>query len=215
MSGGTCILLESDDAVINDITYSLKLIDLEVLVAESLEDAKDLLEEQRPELIIVRGHVVGDSDAGFRLADEVRSHPQFSTVPVMLLCAEGEHDSLDELPESFVAELKLPVEFPTFTKNVRAILQELEESPLEPVAENQQDTSHWRDRNEGGATSLPSVFNPLDKRMMVAYGVQFTVLEQLRNDEEFQQAKLGEIPEILAAVTEQVCRDLDVKKLMG
>ncbi len=215
MSRGTCILLESDEAVINDISYSLKLIDLEVMVVASLDEAKDLLEEERPELVLVRGHVLGDSEAGFRLADEVRGHPDFSTVPVMLLRAEGEYEELSELPESFVAELKLPVEFPTFTKQARALLEELERNPLEPASQTNAATSHWNANGASRDSVESSQLKPLDKRMVIAYGVQLTVLEALRQDSDFSTAKLAEIPEVLARVTEEVCHNLDVKKLMS
>ncbi len=220
--GETCLLFGCDASTESDIIASMKLIEMDVLRAESIEEAKRAMLEMKPKLVFARCDVSGDSNPAVELSKNVKSHVDLQTTPIVLLHEKDEPGY--EKTNIFEASLKLPVEFPTFTQQVRKLIEHFEKHPPEPreipdedlasVASHQQQKAEAicevesSDRERGGSMT------PLDKRMVVAYGIQMRLLEVLRSDMRFQNAGLETLPEVVAEVTAEVCREFNVSELI-
>lgn len=115
------LLLDSDDNVVKDVTYSLRLVKLDVEVVSTVLDAKKSVVREKPGLVLARHHLPGEQNAAHRLAAELSEHPDYAELTVV-----GLYDAPAEIPpekpapyfEAFV----LPVEFPVFTRKVEELL---------------------------------------------------------------------------------------------
>ncbi|MCB0353771.1 MAG: hypothetical protein KDD64_09610 [Bdellovibrionales bacterium] len=136
---GYCLLLEADRSIVRDVQTSLKLIDLDVKVAKSVDAAKGIvLDGEPPRLVFVRPALPDDEQAGVKLAQNIKIHPLLRSCPVVLLRHKEEMAHLNSLPKNFDAELFLPVAFPSFTKEVRSLIEHFRENPIPQATEAEQ-----------------------------------------------------------------------------
>ena len=93
-----------------------------------------------------------------------------------------------------------------------------------PTTANQENPSGASEElEERNSTSMESVENIteetaeklLDRRMIVAYGIQLAVMRKLESDERFKAAKLENLPELLAVLTAEICEEYDFDKLLS
>ncbi|MDC0357636.1 hypothetical protein OAO01_02390 [Oligoflexia bacterium] len=205
---GACLLLECDEQVISDVRTSMSLIKMPVRLAHSVEEAKKVLLEKHPTIVLARLCTQEDDRAGVRLAQDLAAHPELRRVPVLALCQPNEIDLFADDLELFFGQILLPVEFPTFTKCVQEYLDILESGEVSPVANLAESIEQGPGEPVASADRKGAV--ALEKRMVVAYSIQLAVLEALRDSQAFAEGSPEQIPQIVADMTKQICLKYDM-----
>ena len=60
-----------------------------------------------------------------------------------------------------------------------------------------------------------SAIKLVDRRMIVAYGIQLAVIRELKSDEEFLHVSIEDLPQRVAEVTRKVCEEYNFQELLG
>ena len=121
-----CLLLDSDSAYASDIADSLQLLKYKVLHVSDLELAQKELEQNPPKLILARVNPENTPGLGVEFAQVVFDHPIRKEVPLIGLHRTGEVDTFQDETHKFYRLIKLPVEFPKFTRQVQKVLDDFE-----------------------------------------------------------------------------------------
>lgn len=200
-------LVDSDPQVINDVTCSLRLVNVPLASATSVDDAKRLLAEVKPNLILVRPTIQGDKQAGARVIEYISLQDELKAIPLVALVTHNERHHIERVRSMCTGELLLPVEFPTFTQQVMSFIAggktggRKEAKPAQVALASENGESRAAQPAAVSSAATPTS----DARLVSAYAIQLAVLEQLKSNESFQRASLGEVPKIVAEVTNQVC----------
>lgn len=202
----TILLVGSDEDVIKDVHTSLSLVNMPLVVARTLQDARRYLERATPRLILCRVHLRTQEKGGLQFARFVAQDHEFRHIPRVLLAKKPELEALSAEMDFFYGHLLLPVVFPVFTQQVQALLQKLtvqssyEEAPqpVKPPARNQFDPN-----------SDPNY------KFKIVQEIQTAVMNSLKASEVFYSARPDEIPDMLAQVTNELCTRYSVVKGQG
>lgn len=197
-SGQAILVLETDAEVISDIQHSLRLLHIPVHVERSVSDAKRVMLEHRPCLVITRYHVTGEAEAGLKLARGVSAHETLRRIPLVLLLTAEESQTLNIPPGLFRGMLTLPVVFPHFTQHVQDLISQV-------IVE----------ARKAGPAAIPAeashVSDPRD-RMAAVYKLQYEIIERLRGLPEFQGADPTEVRSLYFRAAQEVCSGHIAKK---
>ncbi|MCI5064426.1 hypothetical protein MRY87_01730 [bacterium] len=258
LEGKGCVVLASDAETIGDIKTSLSLLKMSVRGGTTVPAAKaELLNDPAPVIILVEEDLRGKTGAGRELAESLQGHPTLSGVPVCRLVTDLEGLAEEAL---FATAFKVPVEFPTFTREVKKFLLEggavsapsdsapsdsasavavsevpsgqlTEEAqpeasapvtPTEPeevvppfqesavVASGISGEKRSEESSEKGAVG----HRLLNRRLLVAYGIQLAVLDALERDSEFLSASLEELPGLVTQATERIAQEFDLSEVL-
>ncbi|MCB0319492.1 MAG: hypothetical protein KDD60_01120, partial [Bdellovibrionales bacterium] len=221
--GKSCVVCVHDKDSLTDIQHSLKMLKLSVRGATDLVHARaELISGEEPALILVEGDAE-DRDGVIRdFVRSVKSHPSLYRAPVCLMVQveEGEKESAPSLAQVSApvdGVLHLPVEFPNFSREVRRMLEQyvppvgavangdgsekVVPAPLQEVAPKvgagvkvEAPLGGQSVKTNGVSNVTSQVARLLDRRLVVAYGLQLAILEQLERDERFLRAEADEIP---------------------
>ena len=216
------LLMESERAVIKDLTCSLRLIDLPVQEVGSVLEAKSCVRSNKPALVLARPVVGSDSQAGITLARELSADRELQSIPVVLLCTPSEKSLIENDLNLFDAEVILPVEFPAVTYQIQDLLKRFAAGknaaaePLNktaPVDTVEQVTRAGLVLNGTIAeVAIPRLTPEQERNLHVAYRIQLAVLDELRRSRFFGKIDPEKVPNVVAAVTKSVCHYFDQEK---
>ena len=88
MTNPLILVVEDDLALLEGVAELLKLSDYRVLMATNGQEALDLLDEQRPDLIV--SDIMMPEMDGYAFHKAVRQRPEMFTIPFIFLTARGE-----------------------------------------------------------------------------------------------------------------------------
>jgi len=119
---GALILLVEDDPANMLLTRTvLEDAGHRILAASTLPDARELLEVERPDLVITDVEVVGES--GLELARDVREDPRLQDVPVVALTAHAMPGMADQVYDAGCSDyITKPVDITQLLRRVNANL---------------------------------------------------------------------------------------------
>ena len=200
---GSILLLESDANTAADIVASISLLDLPVDVSASVAEAKSLLMDRQPLVVLARARVQGDAEAAKRLALEVSRLPSDSRPPVILAATESERHQLASELDQFAGQLKIPVEFPIFTQHVQQLLEELVWSVGGAIGIAAPEVSV--------ASGIPQASIDLERpatRLELLYQVQLEVLKRLTQAGEVDKSEVHGFERRIADETSKVCAEI-------
>jgi CheY-like chemotaxis protein len=80
---GTVLVVDGDEAMLNELTYKLRMSAYSVIGAINIEEALASLKIARPDIMIGAAEFTG-GDLGFTLFEVVRSLPNCATLPIFL-----------------------------------------------------------------------------------------------------------------------------------
>lgn len=208
MSGtavSSVLLVEPDEAVIKDVVCSLRLIDIPVSSARTIEEAVELAQQKIPTLILTRTKIATDSQAGQKLVEKLRQDSGLQALPVYALCTSSELEMLGDFREFFTGVVPLPVEFPAFPEQIKKIVafDSASHSITEPA-----EAVLVRVERQGipeVASDKPVDIEIKDRNFSVAYAIQSRVLQELESDGRIHHARLEQVPGIVNQVTARVC----------
>ncbi len=199
------LLVESEEQVIKDVVCSLRLIDVPVLSSASVAEAKQSALKEKPALILARLRLQDDESAGITLARDLADEKMLGDVPVVVLCTPSEKRLLEGV-DVFDAQISLPVEFPLFTRQVQSLMdsarKKTKASAVSLVPKAAKAAPAREEENQP----------PVHNNLAIVSGIQFAVLEKLKNSGALQEKLPEEIPALVAEVTHEVCSKFDPKK---
>ena len=192
------LVFESDAAILKDITCSLRLIGLIAEPIFSFAAVKQALEQDAVDLMLVRAVWVGDQAAKASLLEAVKAAKR---TKVVLLVTASEREQLRALGEECFGVLQLPVEFPTFPNLVADMVQAVETGAKRFVVESE--------ALAGEGMASCERLRPKDaaRNLLVAYDIQISVLDVLRRDGAIERVEIEKVPQVVASVTDAVCRE--------
>ncbi|MCB0329402.1 MAG: hypothetical protein KDD70_07055 [Bdellovibrionales bacterium] len=174
----SCVVLASSDDIIADIKTSLSLLKMNVRGALDATRAKaELLAGDPPVLALVEEDLPGKPGEGLSIADAIKNHPTLSGIPVCLLKTDFEDG--DDVPAHFDGVFKIPVEFPTFTRQVKKFFEEFEGGTASsPV--NRSPSSLGTEQGDGDVGVQDSIPFDLESSSSESYGKLQKPLEPSR-----------------------------------
>lgn len=208
MSGtavSSVLLVEPDEAVIKDVVCSLRLIDIPVSSARTIEEAFEIAQKKLPTLILTRTKIATDDQAGQKLVEKLRQDLGLQSLPVYALCTSSELDMLGEVRGLFTGVVPLPVEFPAFPEQIKKIVDF--DATSHTITEPAQAVLAQVERQEipETASDKPVDIEIKDRNFSVAYAIQSRVLQELESDGRIHHARLEQVPGIVNQVTARVC----------
>ncbi|RMG39756.1 MAG: hypothetical protein D6719_12565 [Candidatus Dadabacteria bacterium] len=203
------VLFDSDPGVIEDVICSMRLVNIPVHKAESVEAAKKVIFDERPALVLARAKVKDDTKASARLVRELHRSPGLGRIPVVVLCRPSERELVEDDLDLFSGQIELPVEFPAFTQRVQDFISNpvVRKPTIKPAAtpvEEAADISSADNQPEieQSSDSQAEIELPVhDERLLLLYSLQQDVVEHLKQDREFLDLPLYEVPRYIAQVT--------------
>lgn len=199
-SVSSVLLVDEDEAVVQDVVCSLRLVELPVHVAKTADQALVLALEHKPQLVLMFLSRTG-SAAGVEvgLGRLFKQNPDLKDIPLLALCDGERLENFGPGRELFDGLLKVPVEFPAFTYDVQRYLGRrstvvLPESELAPGA-------------KAVAPATPTL--SIEQKLRLIFRVQSRVLDLLARNEEFAAAASAEALRLLVKTTEQAVREVD------
>ena len=81
------LIVDDEPNIVLSVEFLMKREGYEVLTAADGQQALDMLEDVRPDLMIL--DVMMPRKNGFEVCEAVRSHPQFGSLPILMLTAKG------------------------------------------------------------------------------------------------------------------------------
>ena len=84
----TLLVVEDDEDILQLLSYTLTKAGYRVILACSGEDALKMLKEERPHLVLLDLMLPGID--GFAVCREIRRHPEWKGLPVLMLTAKSE-----------------------------------------------------------------------------------------------------------------------------
>lgn len=215
------LLVESDEYVIKDVTASLRLANIPVMVAHSLGEVDKILGEVKPSMLIVRATV--DAEVNSYVKAFVR-RKDVDQVPIVVLAKNSEEELVAGCRPYCRGMVGLPVEFPAFTYRVQELFtkktetipcDDEEDITSEEVEVTEVITEKKKGKSKkGGAaiadidplgTTAKATIRSVDQRMVAAYSIQLLVLEALRKNPAFEHAGVEEVPKLVAEITNKIC----------
>ena len=83
------LIVDDDEDIVDSLTVMLESEGYEVIAARSGEQGMKLIEEQRPDLILL-DVMMEKLTTGFHIAYELRRHPQHRSIPIIIISSIGE-----------------------------------------------------------------------------------------------------------------------------
>ncbi len=116
------VLLVDDDPKIRQITkMMLKKVDLEVLEASNGEEGLRILEDDRPDLILLDVMMPGDD--GWKICAKIKNNEKTKDIPVVMLTVRGSEEDLDKSSASGAdAHISKPFDMEYLIRTVERLL---------------------------------------------------------------------------------------------
>ena len=209
------LLLGSEAEIVQDISCSLALIDIPVESVGTVAEASKAARAKGSRLVLSRMQTSEDKEAAVQLAKELGDKSKGDVIPVVLLCTPGEKGLVGNSEELFFGEIDLPVEFPLFTQEVKALLDRLEKQGNEPdnapAPIARESAVLTVSESEEVSKELPSLLEieagepAATRNLLLAAGIQHEVLKKLGRRDGFEEMQIQEVPGALLEVTKQLC----------
>lgn len=221
MENRSCVLFGADPGIVGDVRSALGVIQLQVLAAGDIDQLGNLMAaEPPPQAVLFRPGTREDQTLGLKTASSLRGRPSLREIPFVLIATEGEQSALPAEIPFFDGILTIPVEFPTFTKQVQEFLETFDPN-MRPDLPAGGSGGEFEFPDEAPGNAAPSSAQSfqsagsaefaadLEERLLIVYAIQVRVLEELRRSEHFSSVPLDKIGSMLMQVTEKVSRSFN------
>ena len=81
------LIVDDEPNIVLSVEFLMKREGYDVVTAADGQEALDMLQDARPDLMIL--DVMMPRKNGFEVCEAVRSHPQFGSLPILMLTAKG------------------------------------------------------------------------------------------------------------------------------
>ena len=122
------LVVDDDQDIVDSITIMLESQGYEVVPAQSGEEGMRLVEEKRPDLILL-DIMMEKLTTGLHIGYDLRKHPDYKTIPIIIISGIGEATGFDiatEKETDYVAAdefLEKPVKPDVLLKRVAELIQ--------------------------------------------------------------------------------------------
>jgi len=123
------LIVDDDEDIVDSLTIMLESKGYEVIAARSGEQGMKLVEEQRPDLILL-DVMMEKLTTGFHIGYELRKHPEHKSIPIIIISSIGEATGFDiaaERETDYIAAdefLEKPVKPEVLLKRVAELIHE-------------------------------------------------------------------------------------------
>ena len=122
------LVVDDDQDIVDSITIMLESQGYEVVAAQSGEEGMRLVEEKRPDLILL-DIMMEKLTTGLHIGYDLRKHPEYKSIPIIIISGIGEATGFDIVTEKetdYVAAddfLEKPVKPDVLLKRVAELIQ--------------------------------------------------------------------------------------------
>jgi len=122
------LIVDDDQDIVDSITIMLESEGYEVLAAQSGEEGVKLVEEKRPDLILL-DIMMEKITTGLHIGYELRENPEFKSIPIIIISGIGEATGMNlaaEKETDYVAAdefLEKPVKPDVLLKRVAELIE--------------------------------------------------------------------------------------------
>lgn len=122
------LVVDDDQDIVDSITIMLESQGYEVVAAQSGEEGMRLVEEKRPDLILL-DIMMEKLTTGLHIGYDLRKHPDYKSIPIIIISGIGEATGFDIATEKgtdYVAAddfLEKPVKPDVLLKRVAELIQ--------------------------------------------------------------------------------------------
>lgn len=122
------LVVDDDQDIVDSITIMLESQGYEVVAAQSGEEGMRLVEEKRPDLILL-DIMMEKLTTGLHIGYDLRKHPDYKSIPIIIISGIGEATGFDiatEKETDYVAAdefLEKPVKPDVLLKRVAELIQ--------------------------------------------------------------------------------------------
>jgi CheY-like chemotaxis protein len=122
------LIVDDDQDIVDSITIMLESAGYEVMAARSGEEGIKLIEEQRPDLILL-DIMMEKLTTGLHIGYELRKRPEYESIPIIIISGIGEVTGFDIAAEKgtdYIAAdefLEKPVKSEVLLERVADLLQ--------------------------------------------------------------------------------------------
>ena len=81
------LIVDDEPNIVLSVEFLMKREGYDVMTAADGQEALDMLEDAKPDLMIL--DVMMPRKNGFEVCEAVRSHPKFGSLPILMLTAKG------------------------------------------------------------------------------------------------------------------------------
>ncbi len=192
------VLVVDDTSSIESIIRSaVEPLGLEVLVAGDFRAAKHSMLECRPDIVFCFISTSESADAGYGFCSELQQHPDFGSIPVVLIAAQLGEQAVQKAAQSGVQGIMpWPVSAELVKRRVELLLE--------------QDAQDAARREETGISAGQNtlVEDPVEtsEQFKLAQNILAKVLYQLKTEKRIAQTPLAEVARLVYETTGEVCR---------
>jgi CheY-like chemotaxis protein len=132
---GYLLVVEDIADILNLLEATLKFKGYRVVTARNGEEALEIIQKDRPDLIIA--DILMPKMDGFRMVHRLRINPETRRIPVVFLSATyvAPEDKAFALSLGATRFIEKPVDLPTFLPIIEKLLQQGVHTPVEPLNE--------------------------------------------------------------------------------
>jgi len=122
------LIVDDDQDIVDSVTIMLQSEGYEIVAARSGEDCMKAVEENRPDLILL-DIMMEKLTTGLHVGYELRKHPEYKTIPIIIVSGIGEATGLNiatEKETGYVAAdefLEKPVKPDVLLKKVAELIK--------------------------------------------------------------------------------------------
>ncbi len=122
------LVVDDDQDIVDSITIMLESQGYEVVAAQSGEEGMKLVEEKRPDLILL-DIMMEKLTTGLHIGYDLRKHPEYKSIPIIIISGIGEAMGFDlaaEKETDYVAAddfLEKPVKPDVLLKRVAELIE--------------------------------------------------------------------------------------------
>lgn len=201
------IVIDGADEIGPVVERAVASAGVSVVRAASVAAAKRKLVEAAPLMLISRASFAEDLDGGYRLGRELQSHASLSTIPLVLVDADLNDESLRKATECGAkALIPWPVSAESLAIRLAALVPgvkfgEVLAAPVKPV-EPPQPAASAVTAGQAAVAARPVVQS---EKLQLAQQLLARVLHSLRTSDLLEVADLEDVPAIVFQMTRTVC----------
>ena len=118
------LLVDDDEHILRSLEIYLKMEEFRVITASGGREAIDILNETRPDLIVL--DIMMPEIDGFQVLEHIKGRPETRTVPVIMLTAKSQDvDVLKGYQEGIASYMTKPFNLNELVDNINLIFESI------------------------------------------------------------------------------------------
>lgn len=213
MVSGFLLVIDDSDRFVPVIEMTYAKMRLEVVGVKSVKAAKRVLLEKHPEAIICGLRLKDDPKGGSKFCAELKSHPELSKIPVMLIANELNDGLIREASEHGAKGL---IAWPASVQVIRKRLEQFIPDYLAKELTPEEQRERYAKlpniaQDELRIEKIPQASeekssNIEEEKLNLAKRIMAQVLHNLRVDGNLGQSSLQDVPRVVSEMTSRVCK---------